>query len=415
MNGLRAMRADMNKRMHAHLATLLVAIWIVFVAPIAKAFTEPVQLVTQHLKIGQHDFAIKVPRGFAVEHLTAAMSAPRLLTFHDNGDLFVGSRSGDVYRLSPPYDQPRTLMRVNGYPHSVAFRGKTMLVALTDGLHQLPYQPGDAPNPASIQLLAKIPGGRGHDSRTVKVGPDGRIYLSLGIRGNCNDEYIDASYPADRRRGGVMVLDETAKPPVWKPFATGLRNPVGLAWHPDTQVAYATNNGPDHLGFEHPAEVFARLDASSFHGMPWFHWRGDRLQRDNCISSKPPRPAASVVRPAATFPARNAPMDVVFAHHNHMAGEFAGDAVVALRGSWATLPNSDGGADPASRRPPKIVLVRFNDGRAIRVEDFVTGFQLADGRRWARPVGVAFGPDGMLYFTSDSALEGLYRLRATGD
>ena len=66
--------------------------------------------------------------------------------------------------------------------------------------------------------------------------------------------------------------------------------------------------------------------------------------------------------------------------------------------------------DPATRREPKLVRVRFAQGEAQGVEDFVTGFQLPDGQRWARPVGVGFGPDGALYFTSDSGTEGLFRL-----
>jgi glucose/arabinose dehydrogenase len=83
------------------------------------------------------------------------------------------------------------------------------------------------------------------------------------------------------------------------------------------------------------------------------------------------------------------------------------DAIVALRGSWGTPPG--GGA--SSRRPPKLVAVRFQADKAVRVDDLITGFQLSDGQRWARPVGVAIGPDGALYFTSDSDNQGLYRLR----
>jgi len=69
------------------------------------------------------------------------------------------------------------------------------------------------------------------------------------------------------------------------------------------------------------------------------------------------------------------------------------------------------GGDPSTRRPPKLVLVRFQNQHAQRVDDFVTGFQLEDGTRWARPVDVSFGPDGAIYFTSDFAVNGLFRLR----
>ena len=86
-------------------------------------------------------------------------------------------------------------------------------------------------------------------------------------------------------------------------------------------------------------------------------------------------------------------------------------AIVALRGSWGTLPTGGIIGSASTRRPPRLVAVRFKDGEAVRVDDLVTGFQLADGERWARPVGVAVGPDGALYFTSDSETNGLFRLR----
>lgn len=83
------------------------------------------------------------------------------------------------------------------------------------------------------------------------------------------------------------------------------------------------------------------------------------------------------------------------------------DAIVALHGSWGTPP----GGGNASRRPPKLVAVRLQDNKAQRVDDLITGFQLPNGQRWVRPVGVAIGPDGALYFSSDSDTNGLFRLR----
>ncbi|MHB8763853.1 MAG: PQQ-dependent sugar dehydrogenase, partial [Deferrisomatales bacterium] len=96
-----------------------------------------------------------------------------------------------------------------------------------------------------------LPGGGGHSSRTVGVGPDGRIYLGLGISGNCSDQFLGDEYPFGDRRGGVLVLEEAREAgaaPRWQPFASGLRNPVGFDWQPGTGVLHATNNGPDHWG-----------------------------------------------------------------------------------------------------------------------------------------------------------------------
>ncbi len=104
-------------------------------------------------------------------------------------------------------------------------------------------------------------------------------------------------------------------------------------------------------------------------------------------------------------------MGVAFVRSGALDKNLEHDAIVALHGSWGTRPSGGAFGAKSSRRPPKLVAVRFNTGRAQRVDDLVTGFQSANGDRWARPVGVAIGPDGALYFTSDGGINGLFRLK----
>jgi len=366
----------------------------------------------QPLLIDGHSYEARIPDGYQLELLTTELDGPRMLQFRANGDLFIGSKSRRVYRLPPPYTGVSVLVRLSDYPHSVAFRPGEILIAQHTGLYRAGYRDGQATiDPDDVSLLAPLPAGRGHNSRTVAFGPDGRVYVSLGISGNCSDEYLGPGYEFERQRGGLLVLDETANPPAWQVFASGLRNPVGFAWQPRTGIMYATNNGPDHLGFDKPPEYFSRIESGSFHGMPWFQYDGKNLLRDECVNSQPPRPVADVTLPATVFPARSAPMAVGFVPDGAMDQRLTGDAIVALHGSWATRPFGKFWGDQSSRRPPAIVAVRFENGSATRIDPLISGFQAADGERWARPVGVAIGPDGALYFTSDSGINGLFRLR----
>ncbi|HLP98742.1 MAG TPA: sugar dehydrogenase [Sideroxyarcus sp.] len=384
---------------------------LVFVCASTQASTLALSYEEQTLTVDGERRSVRVPSGYRLEWL-GSMNEPRMLTFAANGDLFAGSRAGKVYRLPPPYSKAEVLVELAGYPHSVAFRPGEILIARTDGVYRAPYRAGQPSiAPGALKLLAALPAGSGHNSRTVAIGPDGRVYASLGIQNNCSDQYLGAGYPFDDRRGGVLVLKESGGKASWETFASGLRNPVGFDWQPQSGVLYASNNGPDHLGYDQPPEYFSKLTAGSFHGMPWFRFDGKQVLRDDCVSSAPPRPASEMTLPVALFPSRNAPLGVAFVPKRALDVSLEFDAVVALHGSWGTRPSGGFFGSDATRRPPKLVVVRFADGQAKHVEDLVTGFQLPDGERWARPAGVAFGPDGALYFSSDSETSGLFRLK----
>ena len=386
-------------------------IFTLLVLCMRTAWAEGPVLHTQLLTVAGKNWPLAVPEGMRLELLTDKLEQPRLMEFLPNGVLLIGSRTGKVFRLAPPYTRPSVLVELEDYPHSLAYREGELLIAQTDGLYRAAFTPQDTRLEwDDVEQLAPMPGGGGHSSRSVAIGPDSRVYIALGISGNCSDEYLDPSYPFNNRRGGVLVLDESGTVPRWKTYAAGLRNPVGFDWHPVTNTLYASNNGPDHLGYDQPPEYFSRLAPGSFHGMPWYQFNGEEITRDDCIRKSPPRPASEVPPPVATFPARNAPMGVAFIPGPTLGSRFQHNAIVALKGSWGTQPSGGMFGRKSSRRPPALVMVDFSDGQAGRVYAFVTGFQQADGERIARPVGVSIGPDGYLYFTSDSHTEGLFRL-----
>lgn len=407
----------MKKFMQQAYYRLRIVFYTVVISLAISSFAFAIDYQQAEFEYKEQSFQATIPKGYELELLNADMQGPRLFSFLPNGDLLIGSKSDRIYRLAAPYTKAEVLVSLSGYPHSLALRAQAnnkwqLIVAKTDGVYVADYQLGQASiNPRDFKLLASLPSGGGHNSRTLSLGPDNKIYVALGITGNCSDQYISAQYTFENRRGGVKVLDETIQPPRWKAYATGLRNPVGLAWNPVDKQLYSSNNGPDHHGYELPPEYFSRLEAGSYHGMPWFQFDGKRLKPDDCIERKPPRPLQDVSLPIALFPSRNAPMGLTF----EPAKQAKTTALVALHGSWATKPAGSYWGSNASRRPPKIVRVRMDKARVqgmFEVEDYITGFQLPNGRRWARPMGIDYGPDGQLYFTSDGGfIHGLFRLK----
>lgn len=363
---------------------------------------------TQTLTVNGYTVQLKVPEGMRVDFL-APLNGPRFLTLGPGNELLVGSQNTDIFRLKWPYTIPETLVTLTGRNHSVAYRDGKIFVAETGGLYTAPYSgPLSTPQPGDFSLVTALPSQTGgHWSRTVIVGPDQKLYIGIGISSNCSDEYLDNSYPFERRRGGIYVLDESSVTPLLTPYSSGLRNPIGLAFHPGTGILYATNAGSDNLGFDQPPEVFATLSQGSFHGMPWFQYYNGAFRSGECATSSPPRPANDATPPAVTFDARSTPEGITFVTNPVFGPEFTNNALIAVHGSWAVPP----GGNNASRRPPKIVMVRFSGTAPTGVMDIVTGFQRADGSRFARPCGMVMGPEGNLYFTSDQGeVTGLFRL-----
>jgi glucose/arabinose dehydrogenase len=319
---------------------------------------------------------LRVPAGFAVSVFAPDLSGVRYLVLGP-GNVVYASRpdAGVIVKLPDAnhdgvVDSAIVVARGMREPFGIAFRGDTMYVAEMTSVKR--FDPG-ATSPVTV--VRRLPSG-GHSTRTVVFGPDGKMYVSVGSSCNlCNE--------SDSMRAAVLQFNPDGSG--GRVFARGLRNSVGLAFHPTTGELWATNNDRDNLGDDVPPERINIVKDGRYYGWPQCYLPGTRnpeYANADCSMVEPP---------AITFQAHSAPLGLAFYDGTLFPREYRGDVFVAYHGSWnRTVPTG-----------AKVVRVRVNGGRPVGVEDFIVGWQRPDGSRWGRPVGVLTAPDGALLVSDD--------------
>jgi glucose/arabinose dehydrogenase len=236
------------------------------------------------------------------------------------------------------------------------------------------------------RFIRGLPAGGSHWTRTVRVGPDGWIYVSIGS--SCNVCIED-----DPRRAAIVRYRADGSGE--EVFASGLRNSVGFDWRPGTEDLYATDNGRDLLGDDFPPCELNRVVEGGFYGWPFAN--GDRVPDPRYGKGEEARIAASIP-PAHGFAAHTAPLGITFYDHGAFPERYRGAAFVALHGSW----------NRASKIGYEVVALFFDAEGSVREESFASGFEV-DGKVYGRPVDAAVGPDGALY-VSDDFTGSIYRI-----
>jgi glucose/arabinose dehydrogenase len=191
-------------------------------------------------------------------------------------------------------------------------------------------------------------------------------------------------------------------------FASGLRNPVGLDFHPTTGELYATVNERDGLGDDLVPDYLTRIQQGEFYGWPYAYLAPNRLDPRQVVNGKSKRPdlVAKTKTPDVLFQAHSAALGLQFYDGKTFPEKYRNGAFVAFRGSW----NRDQGTGY------KVVFVPFSNGRPQSYyEDFLTGFLLnpAQATTWGRPVGLLVLPDGSLLVTEE-ANDRIYRIQYQG-
>ena len=331
---------------------------------------------------------LKTPDGFTARLWASDLPNARFLRFTPAGDLLVSQpRQGRVTLLLRDRDgdgnpDGRTaLLSGLDRPHGLDVHDGWLWVAETGAVGRIRFDAETrATSGAFMRVVTGLPTGGNHWTRTVRVGPDGMLYVSIGS--SCNVCIED-----DRRRAAILRyrLDGSGQ----ELYATGLRNAVGFDWRPGTGELYATDNGRDLLGDDFPPDELNRIVAGGFYGWPFAN--GDRVP-DPDFGAGHEAEIASSIPPAHGFRPHNASLGITFVRGTHVPAEYRGAALVALHGSW-NRRRKDG---------YKVVSVHWQpDGRIVE-RDFLWGF-LENDDVIGRPVDVAEGPDGALYVSDDYA------------
>lgn len=339
------------------------------------------------------DAKLTLPPGFEISTWAeGGMENPRRLALSPNGDVFVtDSRSGRILVFRDAHNSGKAAERfvfASGLhqPFGMAFQGNYLYVGNTDAVVRFPYRAGQTKADGQPEKIAGLPG-RGynqHWTRNLLFSPDGKkMYVTVGSASNDSPE-------EDSRRAAISEFNPDGSG--HRLFATGTRNPIGMAIYPGSGQLWAVVQERDGLGDDLVPDYLTHVQDGGFYGWP-YAYIGPHPDPKN-----PRRPdlVEKTVTPDVLFQAHSAPMDVVFYQGQMFPKEYQGDAFVSFHGSW----------NRSKRTGYKIVRVRFQGGKpAGGYDDFITGWTLSPDRRevWGRPVGLLVLKDGSLLIADDGA------------
>lgn len=354
---------------------------------------------------------LRVSAGFTVNVFAENLDRPRWLALTPTGDVLVTETRENRIRLlrdtngDGVADIRKSFAGAeNGLniPFGMTFADGFFFLGNTDAVLRFPYTRGQQQITGTGQKIADLPGGgyNQHWTRNVVVSPNGqKLYVSVGSQSNVDEE------PLPRASVQVMNLDGSNQ----QTFAFGLRNPIGLDFHPTNGELYATVNERDQIGDDLVPDYLTRVQKGEFYGWPYAYLTPNKLDPRQVRNGKSKRPdlVARTKTPDVLFQAHSAALGLQFYDGKKFPEKYRNGAFVAFRGSW----NRDRGTGY------KIVFVPFgaNNRPQGYYEDFLTGFLLnpAEPTTWGRPVGLLVLPDGSLLFTEE-ANNRIYRIQYQG-
>jgi glucose/arabinose dehydrogenase len=341
-------------------------------------------------------FLPTVPAGFHINIFAADFKRPRLLTVAPNGDIFLAETGANqVVILRDPQHTGGAQERIvfaSGLvrPFGIAFHDDYVYIGNMSSLVRFKYDPKTSQRTGEAEKLLDLPGG-GHDTRNVAITPDGKhVLIAVGSASN-----IATGEPP--MRAAVTICDLDGKNP--RQFATGLRNPVGLAINPVTGSPWVTVNERDELGDDLPPDYLTSIKDVGFYGWP-YSYIGSNV--DPRVKPQMPDLVRKAVIPDVLLGAHVAPLQFAFYSGKQFPASYFGGAFVAEHGSW----------NRASRAGYQVAFVAFTDGQpSADPVPFMTGLVPDPNGAlvYGRPVGVTTAPDGSL-LVADDGIGVIYRI-----
>ena len=281
-------------------------------------------------------------------------------------------------------------------PFGMALVGDTLYVANTDAVLAFPYSSGQVKIEASARKLADLPGGslNHHWTKNLIASPDGsKLYVAVGSNSNVAEHGMDKEYA----RAAILEIDRATG--AQRIFASGLRNPVGMAWEPERNALWVAVNERDELGSDLVPDYMTSVRDGGFYGWPYSYY-GQRV--DKRVKPRRPDLVATAIVPDYALGPHTASLGLAYAR-GFSNGHFGRGMFVAQHGSWNRQPRSG----------YKVIFVPFANGAPSgQPLDVLTGFlDETDGDSRGRPVGVALDKRGAL-LVADDVGNRIWRVRA---
>jgi glucose/arabinose dehydrogenase len=269
-------------------------------------------------------------------------------------------------------------------PFGMALVGNELYVANADALVKYPFTPGELKVAGPMTKVTDLPAGLNHHwTKALIPNADGsKLYVTVGS----NSNVAENGMAIEEGRAAIWEVDRASG--AKRLFATGLRNPNGMGWEPQTKALWTVVNERDEIGSDLVPDYLTSVKDGAFYGWPWSYY-GSHVD----VRVEPPRPdmVAKALAPDYALGAHVAPLGMTFSD-DRMAAPYNSGAFIGQHGSWNRKPLSG----------YNVVFVPFAGGKPNgKPVEVLTGFVSPEGKAWGRPVGVALDAKGALLVADD--------------